>query len=440
MMVIKKQPLFWNFDLGILNKITCLCNGIYLFILIQEMIFKILKSSIMPCSALYIHWPYCEVKCPYCDFNSFAAPSKYDVSPWVSAYKEQLDYFASHTKVTSIDTIFLGGGTPSLMPTAILEELFAYIQQKFHIENDAEITFEANPSSVESKKFNDFKALGFNRVSIGVQSFDDKVLQFLGRVHNSKDAMAAIHQAQKIFDNYSFDLIYGTAYHTIQQWQQELNLAQQLRGNHLSCYQLTIEKGTEFYRMHKQNKLPIIDNDIAYEFYAVTNDILEQQGLGQYEISNYAKPGFECKHNVNYWKYGQYIGIGPGAHSRVVINDKLCAVMMYHNPTKWLQSSMQSHSYGIQNQVALTNEEIMSEQLMMGLRLTNGINIEPNNIHTKDTHTLNLRKAINYSRVQEYEAEGLLRTINSNKGHKSMTLTAKGLALHSYLVPRLLAN
>lgn len=386
--------------------------------------------------SLYIHWPYCEEKCPYCDFNSFKQQNIYDNKQWEQAYKAQLDFFIDKMPVPEIGTIFLGGGTPSLMPTSIIENVLNYIDRKIGIKSDAEVTFEANPSSVEVDKFSDFAAIGFNRVSVGVQSFDDRVLKFLGRVHNAQEGRNAIKVAQKLFKNYSFDLIYGTAEHDLKLWQQELNIAQDLIAQHISCYQLTIEKGTQFYQMLKQGQLPVISNDIAYEYYMMTNESLAGCGLAQYEISNYATEGHECQHNLGYWNYNQYIGIGPGAHSRVVWDNNLHAVMMHHKPEKWLGEAM-LESAAVQNATRLTNDEILSEQLMMGLRLNRGLNIQDGNHISNLYGAENLSSALNLTILTEYEKEGFVN-IQRHKGKLiNISLTDTGRALHSYIVPRL---
>ncbi len=322
--------------------------------------------------AVYIHWPFCKSKCPYCDFNSHVV-EEINHYHWHDAYIKEIEYFNEFLKGKNITSIFFGGGTPSLMPPFIAEGIINKLQQITNIDTNIEITLEGNPTSVELKKFHDFKNAGINRVSLGVQSLNDNNLKFLGREHSSIEALKAVEKAQ-IFDNYSFDLIYALPNQTQKQWEDELQTALKYAKGHLSLYQLTIEKGTKFYSDHKSGKFKMPKNDLSADFYSLTDYIMEQEGLPSYEVSNYARQGFESKHNMTYWRYGDYLGIGAGAHSRITL-DRKTAIMMTHSPNSWLQSVLEKGN-GIQSENTLTNDEIEYETIMMGLRTSEGIKLE----------------------------------------------------------------
>ena len=323
--------------------------------------------------AIYIHWPFCKSKCPYCDFNSHVQNS-IDNQAWLDAYLKQIASFSHIIKDKSITSIFFGGGTPSLMPANTVNKIIDKLFSLSKTTNNIEITLEANPTSIESQKFVEFKAAGINRVSIGIQSFNETDLKFLGREHSKQEAIEALNIANSIFDNYSFDLIYALPNQTIETWEQKLQEAMQYAKHHLSLYQLTIEKGTPFYLQHKNKKFILPDPDQAAALYSFTDDFMSSKGLQPYEISNYARAGFESQHNLAYWRYNQYLGIGPGAHSRVMIDDKLCAVVMHHNPQKWLDN-VTSEIMPIQQKTILTKKDILLEYLIMGLRIKEGIEL-----------------------------------------------------------------
>lgn len=314
--------------------------------------------------ALYIHWPFCLSKCPYCDFNSHVA-GKIDHNQWLNAYLSELDYFSDIISNSQITSIFFGGGTPSLMNPEIVSGILNKIKP-----GNIEITLEANPTSIEINKFKLFHEAGINRVSIGVQALDNESLKFLGRTHDSVHATRAIEIASSIFSRYSFDLIYARPNQTLKQWEAELLQAIKLAGDHMSLYQLTIEKGTPFYNQYKKNVFTIPDSDQAHDLYELTGAITKDAGFNSYEISNYAKLGGESVHNMAYWRYDNYLGIGPGAHSR--INGS--AIMMVHNPDKWL-AKVAEERVGIQSQTELTDIEILTEILLMGLRINEGIKV-----------------------------------------------------------------
>lgn len=297
-----------------------------------------------------------------------------DNQAWLDAYLKQIASFSHIIKDKSITSIFFGGGTPSLMPANTVNKIIDKLFSLSKTTNNIEITLEANPTSIESQKFVEFKAAGINRVSIGIQSFNETDLKFLGREHSKQEAIEALKIANSIFDNYSFDLIYALPNQTIKTWEQELQEAMQYAKHHLSLYQLTIEKGTPFYLQHKNKKFTLPDSDQAAELYSFTDDFMSSRGLQPYEISNYARSGFESQHNLAYWRYNQYLGIGPGAHSRVMMDDKLCAIVMHHNPQKWLDN-VSSEIMPIQQKIILTKKDTLLEYLIMGLRIKEGIEL-----------------------------------------------------------------
>ena len=331
--------------------------------------------------SLYIHWPYCESKCPYCDFNSHKIESVNE-SEWIQSYTNQLykmkdvllKYEVKHDK---LNTIFFGGGTPSLMPLKVIESILYTANKIFKFEENIEITLEANPGSYEREKFQDIKLLGINRLSLGVQSLNDENLSFLGRKHNFQDALIAIELAMKTFQNVSTDLIYGLAGQNIKEWEQELNsFLKKFNLNHLSVYQLTIEEGTKFYTDYKKGLLKTINEDLSADFYNLTNDILNNYKYNRYEVSNHSQKKFESKHNLNYWNSENWIGIGPGAYSRLWSSNqknKRFEIENYKSPKSWLSKNFLNAKF---NQVKfIDNCETNKDLLIMGLRLTKGIKI-----------------------------------------------------------------
>ena len=318
--------------------------------------------------AIYIHWPFCKSKCPYCDFNSHVR-EQINQQDWNNAYLKQISSYADYLSDKNIVSIFFGGGTPSLMPGFIVENIINHLGKLATTDKEIEITLEANPTSVESKKFKEFAKAGINRVSLGIQSLNPIDLKFLGREHSAKEAIDAIEIAKENFSRYSFDLIYALPKQTLIQWESELSQALKFADKHLSLYQLTIEKGTPFYSLHKNNKFQMPDEDLAREFYILTQNIMENSGLPAYEISNHAKPSEECKHNLVYWRYDDFLGIGPGAHGRIN-NQATCNI---HHPENWLNAVINDHN-PLQISTDLTLKEKISEILLMGLRLKEGIN------------------------------------------------------------------
>lgn len=377
--------------------------------------------------SIYIHWPFCLSKCPYCDFNSHIANS-IDDNNWLKSYEKEIEYFKDIIQNKYIKSIFFGGGTPSLMNPKIVEGIINKIRGLARIDKQTEITLEANPTSFETEKFKAFKAAGINRVSIGVQSLREDDLKKLGRTHDSLQAIKTIESANKIFSRVSFDLIYARSGQELKDWQQELKQAMELVTGHISLYQLTIEKGTPFYKLFHDGNLILPSSDIAAEMYEWTNDYLESQNYFRYEISNYAKKGQECVHNLTYWNYNDYLGIGPGAHSRIIENpSSVSAIMMWHKPEKWLEA-VNNENNGIQTNSKLTKQEIIEEILMMGLRLKKGINISV----LEQKIDAKLENILDISSFKHYQELDLIRL------DENLYLTYKGLMLHSYIVPRLL--
>ena len=379
--------------------------------------------------SIYVHWPFCLSLCPYCDFNSYIA-SKTDHSRWLKAYEKDLEHFAWKIKDKEIKSIFFGGGTPSLMEPFVVQGVIDKIASIGTISDSCEITLEANPTSFETDKFKQLKSAGVNRVSLGIQAFDERDLSLLGRKHSSSEAVNAVESASKIFSRYSFDLIYARPDQTLEKWQEELKFALTLVGNHISLYQLTIEKGTPFFNLFRYNKLSLPADDLAATLYEWTSSYLKEHNYNRYEISNYAKSGEECIHNLCYWNYDEYIGIGPGAHSRVHDKYGVLAVMMYHKPDKWL-NSVELQGHGIQNNVRLSNSEIAEELIMMGTRLSTGVKEESLLQLTK----LRFVDVFNYDIVNDYVTKRLITTSDNR-----LRLTEHGLLLHNYLIPRLLST
>ena len=290
------------------------------------------------------------------------------------AYLMELEYFAPHLQNKEIVSIFFGGGTPSLMPPSIAEAIIDKAAALGILSADVEITLEANPTSVEASTFKDFKAAGINRVSMGVQSLNDEDLRFLGREHSVHEALKAVDSARSIFDRYSFDLMYARPGQKLTDWEKELKSALPYIGRHASLYQLTIEKGTPFYSAYHHGGFTLPDENHAADLYDLTGDIMANSGLLAYEVSNYAIPGQECRHNLIYWNYGEYLGIGAGAHSRLHTAEGVKALMTIHHPENWLQS-VENKEHGIQSQEMLGHNEVLEEVLLMGLRLSDGLSI-----------------------------------------------------------------
>lgn len=329
--------------------------------------FSIFWGNDMKSLALYIHWPFCKSKCPYCDFNSHVR-SHIDEVVWEQAYEIELKRTRKLTGPRRLASIFFGGGTPSLMSPALVAHIIETATQLWQPEPDIEITLEANPTSIEMDKFSDLKGAGINRVSIGVQSFNQDDLRFLGREHSSEDAKKAINIGQKHFDRVSFDLIYARPTQTVDAWNRELEQALSFGTDHLSLYQLTIEQGTAFFQKYARQEFVLPEENLATELYKQTIETLGKNGLEIYEISNFAKKDQESRHNLAYWTYKDYAGVGPGAHGRLTLEGGTkVATKQFKAPETWL--SHVQNSQGTEESVVLSKAEQVTEQLMMGLRL-----------------------------------------------------------------------
>lgn len=322
-------------------------------------------------TALYIHWPFCLSKCPYCDFNSHVREAV-DQDRWRRALLADLDRAADEAEPRTLVSIFFGGGTPSLMAPATVAALIERATARWSAARDIEITLEANPTSVETKRLADYRAAGVNRVSLGVQALDDAALRFLGREHSADEALRAVDAARSLFDRYSFDLIYGRPGQMPQTWETELGKALDHAGDHLSLYQLTLEPRTAFFRRAAAGEALILDEDGTAELYERTQAMMDRAGLPAYEISNHARPGAECRHNLVYWRYDDYAGIGPGAHGRVTKGGEKIATRRIRSPEGWLEA-LEQNDPALVERTALTPEEQVAEAVMMGLRLAEGI-------------------------------------------------------------------
>lgn len=323
---------------------------------------------------LYLHWPFCQAKCPYCDFNSHVSAA-IDQRRWQSAYLSELDRLAEETKGRVLQTVFFGGGTPSMMDPELVDAIIARIRRNWPMSNAPEITLEANPTSVEAGRFKGYRDAGVNRISMGVQALNDTDLKRLGRLHSVSEARAAFDIARNCFDRVSFDLIYARQDQSIQAWEAELEQALNMAIDHLSLYQLTIEDGTAFGTRHAAGGLKgLPDDDLSADMYLLTQDITGTHGMPAYETSNHAIAGSESMHNLVYWRGGDYIGIGPGAHGRLTLNGTKYATVCPPAPIPWLQQ-VETKGHGESPREAIPPEEQVIEYLMMSLRLSEGTDI-----------------------------------------------------------------
>lgn len=323
---------------------------------------------------VYIHWPFCKAKCPYCDFNSHVRAT-IDQSDWQKAYLSEIDRTADELGPRAVRSVFFGGGTPSLMEPALVSAILDRIATRWSMSNDVEITLEANPTSVEATRFTGYKAAGVNRLSIGIQALSDTDLRLLGRQHSAAEALKALQLARSIFDRVSCDLIYARQNQTLPAWEAELGQILSHGPDHLSLYQLTIEEGTAFHQLQTEGKLRgLPDEDLAADMYLRTAEICAIAGLSAYEVSNYAKAGSESRHNLVYWRMGDYAGIGPGAHGRLTLSTGRKATNTLRAPEAWL-TAVQAKGNGEVARESLSNEDRAVEYLMMSLRLSEGCNL-----------------------------------------------------------------
>lgn len=321
--------------------------------------------------AIYVHWPFCRSKCPYCDFNSHVRDS-IDQERWRRGLLREIDYYADATPGRTVTSVFFGGGTPSLMEPETAAAVIGRIATRWTLAAGAEITLEANPTSVEAGRFRDFRAAGVNRVSLGIQALNDSDLRFLGRRHDAAEALAAVRLAASTFPRFSFDLIYARPGQTVAAWRQEMARALDFAVGHLSLYQLTIEEGTAFHPAHARGDFTLPDEDLAGALYDATQEVLDAAGLPAYEVSNHARPGEESRHNLTYWRYGDYVGVGPGAHGRLTLDGEKRATRGHRAPEVWLER-VERDGHGGHTPESIPPGARATEALMMGLRLVEGV-------------------------------------------------------------------
>jgi len=355
---------------------------------------------------VYVHWPFCAAKCPYCDFNSHVRHGAIDEPRYAAAFAREIAHMASLAPARTVDSIFLGGGTPSLMKPETVGHVLDAIARVWAVSPNAEITLEANPSSVEADRFAGYRAAGVNRVSLGVQSLHDVELKRLGRLHNAAEARTAIDIARKTFSRFSFDLIYARPGQTPDDWRTELLSALPLAGDHLSLYQLTIEEGTPYAALHDAGKLVMPDEITARAFWDVTQDVCAAAGLPAYEISNHASPGGESRHNLVYWRSGEWAGIGPGAHGRLDLGDGRHALATECHPENWA-AMVEREGHALVADERLEPFEVADEFLLMGLRLSEGIDLK--------RYRMLAGRELDPHRVASLESENLIRRLGPDR-------------------------
>ena len=326
-----------------------------------------------PGFAVYVHWPFCQSKCPYCDFNSHVV-ANVDQARWTRALVRELERMRELSGPRVVRSVFFGGGTPSLMLPETVEAVLAKVAALWTMEEGAEITLEANPTSVEAERFKGYRAAGVNRLSLGVQSLDDTELKFLGRLHTAEEALRAIALARETFPRLSFDLIYARPGQTKERWEKELRAALAHAADHLSLYQLTIEPDTAFAKLYEKGAFRLPDDEDAAELYALTSEICGEKGLSAYEVSNYAAPGAASRHNLVYWRYGDYAGVGPGAHGRIGQGNKRLATRARKMPGDWIDA-VERDGHGLEAAEEISASEQGDEMVLMGLRLQEGVSL-----------------------------------------------------------------
>ncbi|OLL53013.1 coproporphyrinogen III oxidase [Bartonella henselae] len=391
---------------------------------------------------IYIHWPFCAAKCPYCDFNSHVRLHGVDQPRFVTAFEREIETQYHKIGPRCIKSIFIGGGTPSLMTPQTVDALLQILARTWNIDDKAEITMEANPSSVEAERFRGYRIAGVNRLSLGVQALNDKALRQLGRLHDVKQALHAIALARKIFPRLSFDLIYARPGQTLEQWKCELFQAIDLAADHLSLYQLTIEEGTAFKRLHAAGRLFLPESELAADLYQLTQEITALHGLPAYEISNHAIPGAESVHNLLYWRYHEYAGFGPGAHGRFIehsqnhssasskadpsqIENRERSVTINEKyPEHWLEL-VEKTGHGCIETEQLTTEQQANEMLLMGLRLCEGLDL----IRYKSLSSKNLPM----EKLIDLQQQGLVEMVENQR----LKATNKGRILLDYIINQL---
>ena len=377
---------------------------------------------------IYIHWPYCISKCPYCDFNSHKLQD-YDPNDWLIAYKNQIKYFKKYLisqnfKKIKLNSIFFGGGTPSLMDPKMVERIILFINKLFNFDKDIEITLESNPSNLELNKINNFKSAGINRVSLGVQGLNDTDLKYLGRLHNASDTFNILELMQRKIDNISVDLIYALSCQSLEKWNTELQtFLKNFSIKHLSAYQLIIEKGTKFYDLFNKGELKIVSDNLYKQFYFSTKKILKDNKFDQYEISNFSKPNFFSRHNTIYWKSGSWIGIGPGAISRIWNENKeRIEFENFKKPETWLKNCLKK-KINMKKILKVNFNVSEKEILMMGLRLNEGI----------DLNKLQHQTFLNNDDVLQLQQSGII-DIRNNK----LKINENYFNVHDYIVRKII--
>ncbi len=381
-----------------------------------------------PGFGVYVHWPFCLAKCPYCDFNSHVQ-ADVPQDAWRRALVQEIKYYADKLGDTKpVTSIFFGGGTPSLMPPDTVAAVIETIHDVFPVDKDIEISLEANPTSVEAGRFQAFAEAGVNRVSLGVQSLHDEDLKFLGREHSAKDAIAAVDIARRYFQRYSFDLIYARPGQTLDSWEAELKQGLSYADGHMSLYQLTIEKGTQFYTLYQRGDLHVPTEEEGGALYELTTDVMRKAGYHNYEVSNYARSGQESRHNQTYWRYGDYLGIGPGAHGRISMGDKKYATRDHRAPQAWLER-VEEHGHGAHPDTLLTHEERAMEMLLMGLRLD-----EPLSLERLYQEAGENRDILDVPAIEQMQENGFLTLTDD-----ALRTTAAGRQRLEFLLSRILA-
>jgi oxygen-independent coproporphyrinogen-3 oxidase len=372
---------------------------------------------------IYVHWPFCKAKCPYCDFNSHVRHTPVPAVEFAEALVRELAWFAAQTPGRTVSSIFFGGGTPSLMPPSAVGHVLDAVGSLWVVASYCEVTLEANPTSVEARHFAGYHAAGVNRVSVGVQALDDEALRALGRQHTVNEALHAFRLAARTFPRVSFDLIYARPGQSARSWREELARALTEQTGHMSLYQLTIEPGTAFGDLHARGAFPTLDDDTAAELYDITQEMTAAAGLPAYEISNHARPGDESRHNLLYWRYGEYAGVGPGAHSRLLDGANRRAIAMEKHPETW-RAAVTRDGHGVVEDSALAPADQAAEYLLMGLRTREGIDLA--------RFEAMAGRALDESKIAGFEDMGLV--IRSDD---RLSATAKGRRVLNALIASL---
>mgnify|MGYP000459935161 CR=1 FL=1 len=374
---------------------------------------------------LYIHWPFCQAKCPYCDFNSHVV-AQIDQAAWRDAYLIEIDRIGAETQGRVLKSVFFGGGTPSMMDPDLVDAILTKVRATWPMANDIEITLEANPTSVEAGRFVGYRDAGVNRVSMGIQALNDKDLRALGRLHTTQEALTAFSTARETFDRVSFDLIYARPGQSIENWRSELAQALEFGTDHLSLYQLTIEPGTRFETLVRKGELIPADDDHAADLFELTQDITTAAGLPAYETSNHAKLGQESRHNLTYWRYDDYAGIGPGAHGRRL----KMATERHKKPENYL-SGVERNGHGIKIENSLSPKTQAMEALLMGLRLVEGI----------DLADLEVKTGLAADQmIDDHERTALTDLGFVKQSGSNISVLRKGMPLLDAILPRLVSD